>query len=271
MNRLAPLAAAALAAALALAHAGSAAAAAPANTTSTNWSGYAVSGAGLSFSDVKGSWVAPAVTCGSTAAYSSFWVGLGGFAPGSNGLEQIGTSADCRNGRALYYAWYELIPAAAVPIDVAVFPGNTITAEVSAAGPIVTLSIANLTTGATFSKQVTLSANLDVSSAEWIAEAPSTCTSTATCRVLPLASFGTVAFSAASATATDHTGAIADALWAPTAIELRTTGSAGALPTALSADGASFAVATTAAPVVKVVTSRPRPGRSWARSWRWRR
>lgn len=42
--------------------------------------------------------------------------------------------------------------------------------------------------------------NPDTSTAEWIAEAPSTSTSSATDQVVPLADFGTVTFTKAGAT-----------------------------------------------------------------------
>ena len=50
-------------------------------TTNSNWSGYAVTGARNSVSDVKGSWLVPAVhgTCGSTDQYASFWIGIDGY------------------------------------------------------------------------------------------------------------------------------------------------------------------------------------------------
>src|SRR5215467_986978 len=45
------------------------------NTTSTNWSGYAVPAVSSSVSDVKASWVVPAIQgqCPLTNQYSSFW------------------------------------------------------------------------------------------------------------------------------------------------------------------------------------------------------
>src|SRR3989442_10465896 len=48
---------------------------------STNWSGYAVTGASGSVTDVKGSWTVPAIqgTCPDTNQYSSVWVGIDGF------------------------------------------------------------------------------------------------------------------------------------------------------------------------------------------------
>src|SRR5215469_11261542 len=48
--------------------------------TSTNWSGYALTGSRGSVTDVKGSWIVPAVNCSQTpSAYSSLWVGIDGY------------------------------------------------------------------------------------------------------------------------------------------------------------------------------------------------
>ena len=81
------------------------------NATSTNWSGYAVTGPDGSVTDVKGSWKVPDVVCsspGTPNSYASFWVGIDGY--GSNTVEQIGTDSDCSGGNAVYYAWYEFYP-----------------------------------------------------------------------------------------------------------------------------------------------------------------
>src|SRR5260370_36002698 len=58
---------------------------------STNWSGYAVTGASGSVSDAKGSWTVPAIqgSCTSTNQYSSFWWGIDGRSSGTVG--QTGT------------------------------------------------------------------------------------------------------------------------------------------------------------------------------------
>src|SRR5215831_3494434 len=65
--------------------------------SSTNWSGYAITGAKGSVSDVRASWVVPSIVgqCPSTDQYSSFWVGIDGYS--SNTVEQIGTDSDCQN------------------------------------------------------------------------------------------------------------------------------------------------------------------------------
>src|SRR5471032_1086799 len=96
MKRLLPLLTVALAA---IGIAAAPANAASSTSTSSNWSGYVVSQAGTTYTDVKGSWIQPAATClARSNAYSSFWVGLGGSPSTSTGLEQIGTSADCQSG-----------------------------------------------------------------------------------------------------------------------------------------------------------------------------
>src|ERR1700729_713730 len=61
---------------------------------STNWSGYAATGANGAFSSVSASWKEPTATCSSRSAqYASFWGGLGGFA--SDSVEHSGTDSDC--------------------------------------------------------------------------------------------------------------------------------------------------------------------------------
>jgi hypothetical protein len=225
-------------------------------SASSNWSGYAVSGTG--FGDVRATWVQPGVTCAAAASYSSFWIGLGGFSDGANGLEQIGTEADCRGGAPVYSAWYELIPDAAVPVELDVAPGDTVTAEVSAAGNVVTLTLADRTAGTSFSTPAELGDNLDLSSAEWIAEAPSACTGpgTTNCQILPLANFGSAGFSSAQATSLDgHTGPIGDPAWEATAIQLVGAGGS-AVPSALAADAAGFTIGYQ--PPAQAVAPRPK-------------
>jgi Peptidase A4 family len=212
---------------------------------SSNWAGYAVTGS--TFTDVKGTWVQPAVTCpaggGSTySAYSAFWVGLGGYSGGNGGLEQIGTESNCLDGQPVYDAWYELLPDGSVQAPLEISPGDTVSAEVSVADSTVTLTVADLTNGQTFTTQQTPT-TLDTSSAEWIAEAPARCFGSR-CFALPLANFGTLVFSGSSTTANGHVGTISDAGWSATSIDL--AGRAGsASPAPLSTDGSGFSVAYT--------------------------
>jgi len=217
---------------------------------STNWSGFAVSE--NTFSSVSGSWVQPKATCSGSTTSAAFWIGLGGNSDVSNALEQIGTSADCAaDGTASYSAWYELVPAGSVPVNLKVYAGNKLSAFVKVNGSKVTVQIKNLTRNTSFTKVLTMAAP-DVSSAEWIAEAPSVCSSYGRCRAVPLTDFGTIKFSKSLATARGHTGTVSDARWTATSIQLQSTGGFGpfasatstaeAVPTGLSADGSGFSV-----------------------------
>jgi hypothetical protein len=225
-----------------------------ASSTSSNWAGYAVNGA--TFTDVKGTWVQPAVSCAAAGSrYAAFWVGLGGTADGNGGLEQTGTESDCEDGQPSYRAWYEILPAASVSVPLTIAAGDTISAEVSVDGTAATLTLTDVTTTQTFTTTLTPSV-LDTSSAEWIAEAPSRCFGSR-CLPLQLANFGTVQFSGSSTTANGHVGTISDATWSATAIELG--GNAGsAVPAALSDDGSGFSVAFMQ-PQVQVQQPAPKP------------
>lgn len=235
-----------------------------ATSTSSNWAGYAATSVDettpVSFTSVSGAWRQPAATCTTgSPTYSAFWVGLGGYSDTSQALEQIGTSADCSaSGQVSYSLWYELVPAVPVTITLPLRAGDSIAASVSVSGRSVTVRITNVTQKKrTFAKRLTMSSTApDVSSAEWVAEAPSTCTTSGNCRVLPLANFGSVTFVAARATAAGHAGTISDPSWSAAAITLTGGGGsflgrgrfgldpnpADATPTPLSADGSSFAV-----------------------------
>jgi hypothetical protein len=74
-----------------------------------------------------------------------------------------------------------------------------------------------------------------LSSAEWIAEAPSSG------KVLPLANFGTVTFTGASATGSGRSGSIGAFTYDPITMATN-TGQTKAAPTGLTAGGSSFSV-----------------------------
>jgi hypothetical protein len=229
---------------------------------STNWSGYALvspADAPTSFTDVTGTWVTPKARCtdGRRDA-SAFWVGLGGYSESSSSLQQLGTAAECSGGKGakpVYYAWWEVVPAASVRIPLAISAGDTITAAVLVSGQTITFSLKDVTRRTRFSKAITTSQTLDVASAEWIAEAPSDC-SFGTCRTVPLTNFGTVTFTKAAAIGNAHPGTINDGAWAASPIELVSKGAdggpffgtdtfgpgVGAVPGDVSADGRTFSV-----------------------------
>jgi hypothetical protein len=260
MRRVAVLLAAAAAAALA---AGGAGAATLDPQVSSNWSGYAAvspdaTTTPLRFSDVTGTWVQPKATCtlGRTSS-AAFWVGIGGYDESSPSLEQLGTGEDCNgNSRTpTSYAWWELVPAASKQIKLAVKPGDTVTAAVLVQGQTITFSLRDVTRGTRFSKVLTTPQALDTGSAEWIAEAPSECSSFGSCNVVPLTNFGKVTFKNAAAIADDHPGTIVDGSWDTAPIELVAGGTSngffgaadatsgiGAVPGGVTADGRGFSV-----------------------------
>jgi hypothetical protein len=165
--------------------------AANAAASSVNWAGYAATGAAGTFTSVSTSWTQPAVTCSATNTFSSFWAGLDG--DGSQTVEQTGTEADCSGGAATYAGWYEMFPNAPVFYNNPVDPGDAMSASVVAnGGGAFTLTLSDATQGWTQTTHQT-SATATLASAEVIAEAPSNGT------VLPLANFGTVSFSNATA------------------------------------------------------------------------
>jgi hypothetical protein len=196
--------------------------------SSENWAGYVA--AGNNFSSVAGTWTVPSVKAASSSvgAYSAAWVGLGGASGRSQSLEQIGTSADYVNGRAEYYAWYELPPSSQVRLNLAIHPGDKMSAKVTVKGTTVTLSLSNGTTGRSVVEAVQMG-NPATSSAEWIVEAPAAETAAGNYRILSLADFGDVSFTKAAATAGSHTGGISDSKWSATRLQLSTE-AAGGLP-----------------------------------------
>ncbi len=221
-------------------------------TDSSNWAGYAIQRPGVSFRTVQAVWTQPTPFCRpGSETYSSYWVGLGGFSAGSTALEQIGTEIDCtRSGRAASTAWYETVPDPSFPVFRTVRPGDRLAATVTVRGRLVTLVLRNLTRGWSFHRTLRTSP-IDVSSAEWIVEAPSECQGN-WCRTLPLANFGSAAFTSATATTSGgHTGSLSDPSWRLTEIRLRPGShhfavagqlAGGATPSPLGPGGSSFGV-----------------------------
>ena len=228
------------------------------NVSSTNWSGYAVTGS--SVSSVSGVWTVPTMTAGTsstTTYYAAFWVGIDGYS--SSTVEQTGILAETTGATTTYLAWFEFYPSPMYEIvqtttvnhrttttPAPVAAGDVISASVKYSGtsggpdfggpnsilgssnPILdatgsvlnnpanafnnpsnafgrstsefTITITDESTahGWTYSTSSSVSGAAR-SSAEWIAEAPSSSSG-----VLPLANFGNtpgVSFSSCSATA----------------------------------------------------------------------
>ncbi len=176
-----------------------------ASQSSLDWAGYAVTGP--AFSNVSGSWREPAVVCPKRQAQqAAFWVGIDGFASSDPTVEQIGTDSDCTKGRGKggglpsYYAWYQMFPQSVVVLpgsSYPVAPGDSISSSVSVSGQVYTLVIVDASKWVFFTSQSS-PIRPQNSSAEWIAEAPSSCKGTR-CKPVALADFGSMAFTGASA------------------------------------------------------------------------
>jgi hypothetical protein len=226
------------------------------STTSTNWAGYAAHAPGVHYRSIRAGWWQPSVSCvPGQPTFSSYWIGLGGYSQTSQAIEQIGTEVDCtRSGSVRSTAWYELLPAPSTPISMPVHPGDLVAATVTVVGRRVTMTLHDLTDKRSFSKTLRASV-LDLTSAEWIVEAPSDCAGANDCHTLPLANFGSVAFVGTTAIQRNgHLGTITDPHWTATMISLNPVGRrfvaaqsggasvGGAVPEALAPSGGGFAV-----------------------------
>jgi hypothetical protein len=271
------LSAAAAALALALATvAGSLGASASRTDISSNWAGYVAMGLGstkstassaMTYTQVTGQWVQPHAICKRGIPTSvAIWVGLGGYSETSQALEQAGTSADCdESGRVTYYIWYELIPADSVNVKVRIAPGDTIVSTVVVNDTDVLVRVNDQTRRVVFARHLSMSAP-DLTSAEWIAEAPSYCSDSGYCPQLPLTRFTKLTFSRAFATGNDAVGPISSPSWISTALQLvprgahrffgdrkdptGVSGAAGAIPSPLSDDGSGFSITWQANPAL---------------------
>jgi Peptidase A4 family len=226
-------------------------------SNSSNWAGYAVHRSGVHFTKVAAAWRQPSASCtAGRRSYSALWVGLGGYSESANALEQVGTEVDCTaSGRVSSSAWFELVPDASESIRMRVRPGDSVAASVTVFGHRVLIGLYDASTHEVFQKTLQAS-HVDVSSAEWILEAPSACISETACQTLPLADFHSATFALADAeSTTGHVGTISDPAWTRTKIRLTPPGrrfvvyrgsgaTAGtAAPSGLSASGSSFKVA----------------------------
>jgi hypothetical protein len=152
---------------------------------SSNWSGYADTGSG--FTHVSGNWTEPKATCGSALSLAAFWVGIDGFS--SSTVEQDGTLIECDGGTAFYFTWWEMYPTNDIQVvGETLAAGDKISASVVRSGDSYTLKLTDSTHPAN-SFSTTQSCSCDNSSAEWIAEAPSSSSG-----VEPLAHFSTFDF-----------------------------------------------------------------------------
>jgi hypothetical protein len=170
-----------------------------------NWSGYADTSATKgAFTRVSGSWKVPSITCTTEDQIVALWVGIDGYSDST--VEQTGTSAQCFQGSAFYYSWYEMYPAATQEFGTTVAPGDSISASVVRSGTKYTVALKDSThTADSGSATATCKATtcLDTS-AEWIAERPEY----ASTGDVPLVSYGTWTLSAGDVTSGSKSGTI---------------------------------------------------------------
>lgn len=137
--------------------------------SSSNWSGYALSGKKGVYRRISAEWTVPFVRPTSGSSYSSAWIGIDGFH--NSNLIQTGTGHDFVQGRPHYYAWWEILPYSETVIPLEVQPGDCIRAVITKRSRSNWLiSLRNLTQNWTF---ITIqSYKGPQTSAEWILEAP---------------------------------------------------------------------------------------------------
>jgi hypothetical protein len=162
-------------------------------------------------------------------------VGIDGF--NSTTVEQDGTLIECYKGVAYYYSWWEMYPTNDIQtVGSTVAPGDSISASVTRSGTSYTLKLTDSThTANSFSTTQTCSSCAN-SSAEWIAEAPSSSTG-----IEPLTHFSNWGESSATVTKGTTKGVISSF----TDDEITMVDSGGlvkAQPGALNASGNGFTV-----------------------------
>jgi hypothetical protein len=187
-----------------------------------NWAGYVVQYGGTGSSAqtgaatyVSASWTVPTATASLTPAASTslcqcaVWIGLDGFS--SSTVEQVGTNSTYDAGSTNYYAWYEMYPSGPVT-EFSVKPGDSITASVQYNPPgnlgTFLLSLTDNTQNKSFPPLYETNTSAQLSSAEWIAEAPEGF------GIAPLPTVGSVSFTDATATLASESGPIDNPDWA---------------------------------------------------------
>jgi len=154
-------------------------------------------------SSVSGSWVVPEVNPSENNTFSGIWVGIGGYGEGT--LIQAGTEQEYVNGKAVYYAWYELVPDYLIRINgIHVKPTDIIKASINLVNEYTntwTITIKDVTRNEQFKK--TFIYNSSRLSAEWVVERPKVNGTVST-----LADFKSVTFTECIATLDDVTGPI---------------------------------------------------------------
>lgn len=198
--------------------------------SSTNWSGYVDNSTKRNITAMTTTFVVPTAST-PPSGFASTWGGIGGF--GTKHLIQAGVSEQTSGTH--YFAWYEMLPAAAIPISgETVTPGDHVTVTITeVSSNRWTISVNDTSRSETFSRTFTY--NASNSSAEWILEAPTINGSQSTLPGLTTAPFGpTSTFVKGGVTRTIAAGS-------PTKIfMIKHSGKREATPSAIASDGQSF-------------------------------
>ena len=213
---------------------------------STNWAGYVETG--TTFRQVSASWKVPAIPAASPTAASQ-WVGIDGVT--NSDLIQTGTSEVDLSGTVVYFAWFEILPSAAVMLtSVPIAPGNQISAAVAAppsGSGNWTISLRDLTSGTSATESVAYGG--PGTSAEWIVEDP-----TINDAQPPLADFASTTFSGVAAKTASPSAVVT------TPIELvRTNKTVAASPGALESNSFTVTFDSSGAPPPPPPTRTPSP------------
>ena len=156
-----------------------------ANTNqSNNWFGYnqgTLEQGGTMFHSISGDWTVPTASqhTAGTDEFSSDWIGIGGGCVNANctvtdsTLIQTGTEQDVSGGHASYSAWWEVIPAPSISINMTVGAGDHMhatIAETVANSNVWTITLKDVTRNETFTQTVPYTSTH--ATAEWIEETP---------------------------------------------------------------------------------------------------
>jgi hypothetical protein len=138
---------------------------------------------------ISSSWTVPTINASLSNRFSAAWIGIGGQTDST--LIQAGTEHDSVDGKASYYAWYEMLPSDSITISsMTISPGDKITASISLADVTAskwTIEIDDVTRSEQFKQDfVYQSSQL---CGEWIVERPTVNNSFSS-----LANFGHITF-----------------------------------------------------------------------------
>ena len=208
--------------------------------TSTGWAGYLVTSdlenPSEQVAGINASWTVPRIGVSSPDAFSSAWIGIGGY--GDKTLIQTGTEHDSVNGQEYYSAWYEMLPDNAIRINsMSISPGDVITASITLINSDThqwAIRIHDVTNNQGFYQ--TFIYNASRLSAEWVVEKPHLNEETTT-----LANFGTITFTDSYAKIGDTVGKIANFSYSQVILTNDLSKQLTSV-TPLGADGASFSV-----------------------------